>query len=729
MAEGRAKFAAIQRSEDGLSIGVRLRVALDLLESLGEAGAALAPRGAKTKLRFDRIEIDEEGQSSLDGSGDQTGIGQLVWEIIAGKPATWSGTATDDDLPDDVPGSVLDVLGGFLGEKGNAGDIGEKLEEASRGFVDTHDDVRSAVASWRDAHAEDEAEAPAPPPPAAKAPEPPKPAAAAKPIEPVAKPSAPKPPAPPEPPPVVKAIEPAAAAPIATPPEPPKAEPTPPAAKAAPAPAPKVEPPKVEAKKPVHARLPSELPDAWDDAPLSQQLDRVIGEGELPPPESVAPAPPREPEPPLAEGRAGAPAAYPPVPLAPRAPSFPDADEAASIEAKKPGRLAPPHSAVPQPPPASVQRPPQPTVPETRAARSFIETVPPTANVVAPVAAAPAALLVQPDETPAPPAPPAQAPEPPANREAPADAPPGQRSATSPPRAPMKTDPLRTLPKAAVPLADLKKTEPMRPRPTSANGVARAVAEALEVVETPLPAGSTSAKAPPAPPARRTVPDIKATEPFRRRLPGPHDPGGDEEPIRGPLSGPLPADAVALASDGAIPLPVQTPSPAMPTAKVILDGPNKVRGQMETLYTRRPENPTPQPVVHAAPPDFSIPAPPKKSRLALIAVVVVALLGIGLFALLASQMQGPPEMTPTPSVTAPSPSQTTGAAAPPPEPSEPATAPPPVTAAAVAPVETAPSATAVAATPRPGAAHTAAPHGSGPRAAPKKWQPNLPDRL
>ena len=88
------------------------------------------------------------------------------------------------------------------------------------------------------------------------------------------------------------------------------------------------------------------------------------------------------------------------------------------------------------------------------------------------------------------------------------------------------------------------------------------------------------------------------------------------------------ADAAALASDGAIPVPVQAPSPALPTAKVILDGKTMVLGQMDSLYTRRQENPTPQPVVQAAPaPVFSIPAPPKKSRLALIAVVIVALLG------------------------------------------------------------------------------------------------------
>jgi hypothetical protein len=745
VAEGRAKFATIQRSEDGLSIGVRLRVALDLLESLGEAGAALAPRGPKTKLRFDRIEIDEEGQSSLDGAGDQTGIAQLVWEIIAGKSATWSGTATDDDLPDDVPGAVLDVLGGFLGDKGTAGDVGEKLEEASRGFVDTHDDVRSAVASWRESHEEEEAAAPAPPAPAPA----PKPVAAApKPVEPAPKPAEPAPKAPEPPPkPVVTAPEASAAKPaepaVAAPSPPKAAEPVAKPAAAAPPADPTPPAAKVEAKKPIHVRLPSELPGAWDDAPLSQKLDDVITEGELPPAESVAPAPAREPsERPLAEGRPGAAAAYPQVPPAPRAPSFPDADEAAAIEAKKPGRLAPPHPAAPQPPP-SVQRPPQPTVPESKAARSFIETVPPTANLVAPVATAPAGLLAQqpaaaqPAPPPAPPAPPPPAPPPPAAADA------ATRAAPTPPRAPMKTDPLRTLPKPAVPLAELKRTEPMRPRPGGTNGStngaasadAQPGAEAAEDVTLPTPktAAPTPGK-PGAPPAvpRKTIPDIKATAPFRRRLPGPHDPGGDEEPLRGPLSRPLPADTAALASDGAIPLPVQTPSPSMPTAKVILEGPDRVRAQMDTQYTRRLENPTPQPVVQATvAPDFSIPAPPKKSRVALVAVVIVALLGIGLFAFLASQMKGPPEMTPAPTVTAPAPTQTTGAGAPPQAtPSEPAIAPPPATTPApVATAEPPPPATAPAApTSRAGASHTAAPHGSG-RTPPKKWQPNLPDRL
>jgi hypothetical protein len=239
------------------------------------------------------------------------------------------------------------------------------------------------------------------------------------------------------------------------------------------------------------------------------------------------------------------------------------------------------------------------------------------------------------------------------------------------------------------------------------------------------------------PPPRKKV-DFKATEPFRRRLPGPHDPGGDEAPPRGPLSQPLPADAAAIAteaaasaSDGPLPLPVQTPSPAMPNAKVILDGGSRMRAQMDTQYTRRPEQPGQEPVVHAAPPrDFSIPPPPRKSRLALVAVVIVALLGIGVFAFLASQMQGPPAMTPTPTVTAPP--AVTNAVAPTPTvaPSEPAPAAATATEAPV--VEPPPSATTAppsAPTSKQGQGRNPAPRSSGPRTPPKKWQPNLPDRL
>ncbi|HVY44367.1 MAG TPA: hypothetical protein VHB21_00750, partial [Minicystis sp.] len=153
MSDGRTQFAAIQRSDEGLSVGVRLRVALDVLEALAEAGATLARRGASTKLRFDRVAIDDEGRASVDGKGDASGAAELVWELVAGRAATWSGGATDDELPDDVPGPVIDVLSEALGLSGSAGDLAEKLEEASRGFVDTHDDVRGAVASWRDEHA------------------------------------------------------------------------------------------------------------------------------------------------------------------------------------------------------------------------------------------------------------------------------------------------------------------------------------------------------------------------------------------------------------------------------------------------------------------------------------------------------------------------------------------------------------------------------------------------
>src|SRR5205085_12022707 len=106
----RAPLLRAHAEGEGLSIGIRLRVALDLLEALADGGIVVSPRSAGSMLRVANVAIDEEGCARVEGEGDATGAGELLWEVLAAREAEGE-LEPIEDAPDVVNAIVACALG------------------------------------------------------------------------------------------------------------------------------------------------------------------------------------------------------------------------------------------------------------------------------------------------------------------------------------------------------------------------------------------------------------------------------------------------------------------------------------------------------------------------------------------------------------------------------------------------------------------------------------------
>src|SRR5688572_26723318 len=100
---GQAVESSIERAEitdvrladvllDGgeLAFGVRLRIAIDVLQDAASRGAKLARRPKTGGMRLEEVFIDGAGIARHRGE-NATGVAELTWEILAGRPL--KGTA------------------------------------------------------------------------------------------------------------------------------------------------------------------------------------------------------------------------------------------------------------------------------------------------------------------------------------------------------------------------------------------------------------------------------------------------------------------------------------------------------------------------------------------------------------------------------------------------------------------------------------------------------------
>lgn len=127
-----------------LPFGVRLRIALDVLEALGELGATLGPRTRGSRLRLERIVIDREGVAGIEGQGELTGAAALAWEILSG-PGTRASLSSIPSIPQahGITGTIRRAM--VDRSKGSVTELAAALAEASRDVIDTHASVRAAV--------------------------------------------------------------------------------------------------------------------------------------------------------------------------------------------------------------------------------------------------------------------------------------------------------------------------------------------------------------------------------------------------------------------------------------------------------------------------------------------------------------------------------------------------------------------------------------------------------
>jgi len=366
---------------EGLAAGVRLRIALDLLEALAEEGVALDPRGPKSRLLLSRVRVDGEGIARAPGDGDLTGAAEVAWEILAARSATDGTLPSVRSVMDDLPETVDEVLARALRREGpmTTGELALALEDASRGYLDTHDDVRAAVKEWLRAPVATAGVSVAP----VVTPEPPRAAA--------------PPPPPPPPPPAVAdpfpdleldakfEAKPEPASPPTPSPEPVPKDPEPPAKPLAPE-APSAEPVEVAPMPPEPA--PPAPPEPVPAPIASPPVEPAAAKPPVPPKTQHVggpkPQPRRPPAPPLIPRkpitRASSPALPPPKGAAaraiPAARSTP-ADEEDVVTSARPDTLAAALAAVGPATPKDEPPPPPPAIPAPPSAEPSSKAAPP----------------------------------------------------------------------------------------------------------------------------------------------------------------------------------------------------------------------------------------------------------------------------------------------------------------------------------------------------------------
>jgi hypothetical protein len=133
--------------DEELPQGVRLRMALDVLEQLADTRAdrEISVRTAQG-LRFEAIDVGEDGTTRIQGEGDGTGAFALVWEVLAGRKADGDELPPLREVVDEIPADVSEIMERGGDAATTLAELIEKLEDAGKGYIDTHDDVRGAVA-------------------------------------------------------------------------------------------------------------------------------------------------------------------------------------------------------------------------------------------------------------------------------------------------------------------------------------------------------------------------------------------------------------------------------------------------------------------------------------------------------------------------------------------------------------------------------------------------------
>jgi hypothetical protein len=129
-----------------VAFGVRLRIAIDVLEQAANMGAELLPRAREGGLRLEHVLVGGDGVARHVGEGTW-GAAEIVWEILAGRALQGSAVPLRriaDDVTEPVESLVMRMLARDRSLPDLEGIVSE-LEDAGRGHLDTHEDVRHAM--------------------------------------------------------------------------------------------------------------------------------------------------------------------------------------------------------------------------------------------------------------------------------------------------------------------------------------------------------------------------------------------------------------------------------------------------------------------------------------------------------------------------------------------------------------------------------------------------------
>jgi hypothetical protein len=134
-----------------LPIGLRLRIALDVLADLTErVDYAFEPPTELTRMLLDYVQVGESGVARLQpAEGDDSGVAELVWAVLTGAPPPSSPPPRLRDVIDDIPTDVDELFAGTLDAlpyRATARGLLEGLEEASVDYVAARSEVQAFVA-------------------------------------------------------------------------------------------------------------------------------------------------------------------------------------------------------------------------------------------------------------------------------------------------------------------------------------------------------------------------------------------------------------------------------------------------------------------------------------------------------------------------------------------------------------------------------------------------------
>jgi hypothetical protein len=146
-----------------LPLAVRLRIAIDVLSQLLEGGVrAVLPRTPSSRLHFDNVRVDVEGRAHILDAGSHSGVGLLLWEILAGRFADTDSPPPLPEVVDDVTDELETLVAQTLDNDPSCARVDQvlcALELFAGAFLASHDDVRAACGIARD----DEPTHPGPP--------------------------------------------------------------------------------------------------------------------------------------------------------------------------------------------------------------------------------------------------------------------------------------------------------------------------------------------------------------------------------------------------------------------------------------------------------------------------------------------------------------------------------------------------------------------------------------
>src|SRR5262249_21775329 len=109
-AAAEATLATVLADGGELAFGVRLRIALDVLEAAAGASAPLSRRTASSRMRIANVRVGSQGSARVAGEGSPEGAAEILWEIIAGRELGEGPPKSLSEVAGDAPSAITELI-------------------------------------------------------------------------------------------------------------------------------------------------------------------------------------------------------------------------------------------------------------------------------------------------------------------------------------------------------------------------------------------------------------------------------------------------------------------------------------------------------------------------------------------------------------------------------------------------------------------------------------------